>query len=466
MSPYDSPTDAPGVGFEFRVLGPLEVLYDGTPVGVGGAGVRSVLAGLLLESNQVVPIERLIDTLWSETPPATARTIVHGYISRLRKLFARHTSDNDPEIVTRAPGYLLRVDSDRVDAHRARRLIRHAHGLEPEERAQVLSEAVSLWRGPVLADVASARLHRTYAPNLSELRLIALEERIDADLELGRHHQLLIELSTLVDQNPLRERLTAQLMLASYRAGHRAEAQARYHDIRQGLSHELGIDPGPELRGLYERLLRDDESLQDTRKLTPARSGAETVGRPTPAELPPAVVGFVGRERELGALDEMLAERGEGATHLAVVTGTAGVGKTSLAVTWARRVVSRFPDGQLYMSLRGFDPERKPLSAGEALTSMLQALGTGATVAAGWLGVGGSGHQPTATRRSGGAERGAAVVPGDVVHRRSHRAVGSCGRTGRCRCRTRGGAAAGRAVWRITAGVAHRGGPAGREPRA
>jgi DNA-binding SARP family transcriptional activator len=386
MSSYDSPAAAPGVGLEFRVLGPLEVLYDGTPVGVGGSGLRGVLACLLLESNQVVPIERLIDTLWSETPPATARTIVHGYISRLRKLFAGFTgSDDDPEIITRAPGYLLRVDSDRIDAHRARALISRAQGLEPEERAQVLSEAVSLWRGPVLADVASERLHRTYAPNLADLRLIALEERIDADLELGRHHQLLIELSTLVDQNPLRERLTAQLMLAGYRAGHRAEAQARYHAIRVRLSHELGIDPGPELRSLYERLLRDDESLQDTRTPAPARSGAEVVGRPTPAELPPAVVGFVGRERELVALDEMLAERGEGGTHLAVVTGTAGVGKTSLAVTWARRVASRFPDGQLYVSLRAFDPERKPLSAGEALTSMLQALGIAAEAIPGEL---------------------------------------------------------------------------------
>lgn len=386
MPPYDSPTAAPGVGFEFRVLGPLEVLYDGTPMGLGGSGVRGVLACLVLESNQVVPIERLIDTLWSETPPATARTIVHGYISRLRKVFASYSGGDDgPEIITRAPGYLLRVDGDLVDAHRARGLISQAHGLEPEERAQMLSEAVSLWRGPVLANVSSARLHRTYAPNLADLRLIALEERIDADLELGRHHQLLIELSTLVDSNPLRERLTAQLMLASYRAGHRAEAQARYHAIRVRLSHELGIDPGPELRSLYERLLRDDESLQDTRRRESARSGAEVTGRPTPAELPPAVVGFVGRERELGALDEMLADRDEGATRLAMVTGTAGVGKTALAVTWARRVVSRFPDGQLHVSLRGFDPERKPLSAGEALTSMLQALGIAAEAIPGEL---------------------------------------------------------------------------------
>lgn len=377
MPPYDRSMAAPGVGFEFRVLGPLEVLYDGNPVPVGGSGLRSLLACLLFEPNVVVPIERLIDTIWGETPPATARTIIHGYISRLRKLFAQRASgDGDPEIITWAPGYLFRVDADRIDEHRARAMINRAKGLEPEERARLLAEAVSLWRGPVLADVPSARLHRSYAQNLTDLRLIVLEERIDADLELGRHHQLLVELSTLVDHHPLREKLTAQLMLANYRAGHRAEAQARYHTIRRLLSQDLGIDPGPELRDLYERLLRDDESLRGTRRPGAPRTGPAP--RPTPAELPPAVVGFVGRDRELNILDEMLSDREEGVPQVAVVTGTAGVGKTALAVTWARQVASRYPDGQLYVSLRGFDPERRPLSAGDALTGVLQALGIAA----------------------------------------------------------------------------------------
>ncbi|WP_460956646.1 AfsR/SARP family transcriptional regulator [Parasphingorhabdus pacifica] len=367
------------------MLGPLEVLVDGAPQPLGSASTRSVLACLLLEPNQVVSMDRLIDTLWGESPPATARTILHGYISRLRKLFADCAGaggdEGHPQIVTRSPGYLLRVDGDRVDAHRARSLVNHAHGLEPAERSAVLAEAIALWRGPVLSDVPSGLLHRMVVPNLDELRLVALEERVDADLELGRHQQLLVELSTLVDQNPLRERLIAQLMLAGYRAGHRADVQARFHAARQRLADELGIDPGPELRGLYERMLRDDESLLAPAPAEPEQDSVPDGGfaRPVPAELPPAPAGFVGRSREISALDRMLDERERGSANLlAVLTGTAGVGKSALAVVWSRRVAQWFPDGQLYASLRGFDSERAPLSPGEALTSMLKTLGVAA----------------------------------------------------------------------------------------
>ena len=387
MTPLDSSTRAPSTGFEFRLLGPLEVLYDGEPQPLGSSGARSALACLLLEPNQVVSMDRLIETLWGEEPPATARTIIHGYVSRLRKLFAErgagaedHTDLDQPEIVTRAPGYQLRVASDRVDAHRARALVNHAHALDAAQRSRVLAEALTLWRGPVLSDVSSARLHRMVAPNLDELRLLALEERVAADLELGRHQQLIAELSTLVDQNPMRERLTGQLVLACYRAGNRAEAQARYHALRQKLSDELGIDPGPELRALYERLLRDDDTLLSPKqRSTPEPAAPETgVVRPIPAELPSAVAGFVGRTRELAALDQILADRERGSVTLAVLTGTAGVGKSSLAVTWAHRVAHQFPDGQLYASLRGFDSERAPLSPSEALTSLLKTLGVAA----------------------------------------------------------------------------------------
>lgn len=381
MPPQDSSTKAPSTGFEFRVLGPLEVLFDGVAQRLGSAGVRGVLACLLLEPNQVVSMDRLIDTLWGESPPATARTILHGYVARLRKLFganAADTGDDQPEIVTRPPGYLLRADSDRIDAHRARALINHAQGLEPAERSRALGEALTLWRGPVLSDISSNRLHRMIAPNLDELRLLAVEDRIAADLELGEDQRLIVELSTLVDANPLRERLTGQLMLANYRAGHRAEAQARYHGLRVGLSTELGIDPGPELRSLYERLLRDDDSLLSSRQRHGAGSSSG-ISRPIPAELPPAVAGFVGRSRELEALDRMLSEREQGSANLlAVLTGTAGVGKSALAVTWAHQVTQVFPDGQLYASLRGFDSERAPLAPGEALTSMLKTLGVAA----------------------------------------------------------------------------------------
>ncbi|QUG99844.1 tetratricopeptide repeat protein [Saccharopolyspora erythraea] len=382
MSPQEGPAGAPITGFEFRVLGPLEVLADGELIPIGSSSVRGILACLLLEPNQIVPMDRLIDTLWADDPPASARTIIHGYISRLRKLFAGTAGDGggNPEIVTRPPGYVLQIDADRVDAHRARALVNHAYGLEPGERSQVLTEALRLWRGPVLADISASPLHRMVGPNLDELRLLALEERVAADLDMGRHHHLVVELSTLVEQYPLRERLTGQLMLASYRAGHRAEAQARYHVLRQRLSGELGIDPGPELRNLYERLLRDDDTLLSPQQRQTATGTAQVrAGRPIPAELPPAVVGFVGRDREFAALDRLLAQRERGSANaLAVLTGTAGVGKSALAVTWAHRVARSFPDGQLYASLRGFDSDRAPLAPGEALTSMLKTLGVAA----------------------------------------------------------------------------------------
>lgn len=380
MPPHDGAGTAPSTGFEFRVLGPLEVLVDGVPQALGSASVRGVLACLLLEPNQVVSVDRLVDALWDEDPPSTARTMIQGYVSRIRKILgvdsAGDTEEHDrPRIVTRAPGYKLQVDSDRVDAHRARALVNHAHGLSAAERSRALAEALALWRGEVLADVDSDRLHRVVVPNLDELRLLALEERIAADLETGRDQELIVELAALVDQHPLRERFTAQLMLVNYRAGHRAEAQARYHALRARLSNELGIDPGPEARALYERLLRDDETLLRPR---PSRETAPPGGpaRPIPAELPPAAPGFVGRERELSVLDRMLTERERGSANLlAVVTGTAGVGKSALAVTWAHRIAQSFPEGQLYASLRGFDAERAPLAPAEALTAMLKTLG-------------------------------------------------------------------------------------------
>ncbi|MDA3628530.1 BTAD domain-containing putative transcriptional regulator [Saccharopolyspora sp. WRP15-2] len=374
MAPYDRPSGAPATGFEFRVLGPLEVLVDGVARPMGSVQVRALLTCLLLEPNQIVSMDRLIDTIWEHDPPATARTIIQGYVSRLRKLFGAGGPDG-PEIVTRPPGYLLSVDAERIDAHRARALINRAHGLDPAERSRVLGEALSLWRGPVLTDITSSRLYRMVAPNLDELRLLALEERVDADLDLGRHHQLVLELSTLVDRYPLRERLTGQLMLASYRAGHRAEAQSKFHELRRRLSDELGLDPGPDLRNLYEQVLRDDPALRSPQHRSEPALG---IKRPTPAELPPAPAGFVGRRHELGELDRLLAERERGSSLLAVLTGIAGVGKSALALTWAHRVEQEFPDGQLYASLRGYDSEREPLSPGEALTSMLKALGVAA----------------------------------------------------------------------------------------
>lgn len=381
-APLDANDATVRSGFEFRLLGPVEVLRDGAVRTVGSANQRLVLAALLLEPNQVVPVERLISMLWGEEPPATARTIVQSCVSHLRRLLTTPAGDtpaddtpaddpDPPRLTTRAPGYVLHVDPGCIDLHRARALIDQAHGLQLEERSRSLSAALHLWRGPVLADLAESPLGRTTAPQVEELQLAALEERAAADLELGRHAQLVRELPALVAHHPLRERLTNQLMLAHYRCGQRAQAQNCFHALRIRLSQELGIDPGPEVRDLYERMLRDDAAL-----LGPRQRAQTAHRRPVPAELPPAPAGFVGRDEEIAELDRMLDAAGTRVTSpVAVVAGTAGVGKSALAVHWGRRVAHAFPDGQLHVSLRGFDPERSPLAAGEALTSVLKALG-------------------------------------------------------------------------------------------
>src|SRR5699024_6942738 len=193
--------------------------------------------------------------VWGEAPPATARTIVHGCVSRIRGLLNNTPTQQEqpPRLHTRSPGYVLTVESDRVDVHRARLLIDQAHNWESAERSRMLSIALQLWRGPMLSDLPDSPLNRGAAPQFDELRLAALEQRVGVDLDLGRHDQLVLELPGLVEQYPLRERLTGQLMLAHYRCGHRAQAQNRFHALRTRLSYDLGIDPGPELRDLYER---------------------------------------------------------------------------------------------------------------------------------------------------------------------------------------------------------------------
>lgn len=356
---------------EFRLLGPLELVADGAAMPVRGIGVRCILAMLLLSANEVVPTVDLIDVLWPEGPPATARTIVHGYISRLRKVLDLADRERRTELHTAAPGYLLRVEADRIDVHRARTLVAQADGAPPVDRARLLRQALELWRGPILGNCPES-LRSGRCTELHELRLVALEERIDADLELGGFGDLIAELSALADAYPLRERLIGQLMRARYRAGLRADALATYHRLREQVVDELGIDPGPELTSLYERMLRDAPSLRHT--------SAAPASAVTPAQLPPTAPGFAGRDAELSTLDELVAARDAGAgSVVGVLTGAPGAGKTALALRWGHRVASDFPDGQLFAALRGFDPQRPPQQPGAVLTQFLLALGVAAT---------------------------------------------------------------------------------------
>ncbi len=241
---------------EFRILGPLEVVGDDGPVALGGQKQRALLALLLVHSGEVVATERLVNELWGERPPKTATTSLQNFVSHLRKLLGPETLE------TKAPGYILRVDRDRFDLARFEALSAEARRAEPKERAKLLREALALWHGPPLADLAYETFAQSEIRRLEELRLEAVESRIDADLELGAGGELVSELEALVVQFPLRERLRAQLMLALYRSGRQADAIQAFHHARRELVDELGIEPGPALKEVYTAILRQERSLE------------------------------------------------------------------------------------------------------------------------------------------------------------------------------------------------------------
>jgi DNA-binding SARP family transcriptional activator/tetratricopeptide (TPR) repeat protein len=356
-----------GATLEFGVLGPVQLLVDGRPVALGGSGVRSLLALLVLDANKVVPFDLIVDALWRDDPPDTARTIVHGYVSKLRRVLAK--AGGAASIRTQPPGYVLQVRPELVDLHRAKQLIGEAGGRPAAERAELLGRALELWRGPMLA---GAQRH-TGSPDIDELRLAAIEERIAADLELGRHAEVIGELRRLVDDYPSRERLLSLLMLAQYRSARRIDALVSYRRFHRYATEELGVDPGPELRQLHEQVLRDDPAL---RLPAPAQTGRQVYGPLIPAQLPAATSAFAGRDVELAWLDGLQHGGGvDGAITVAGVVGPAGIGKTALALTWAHRNADAFPDGQLFAALRGFDPGHEPTSPAEVLTQFLLALG-------------------------------------------------------------------------------------------
>jgi YVTN family beta-propeller protein len=257
---------------EFRVLGPLEVSQDGRVLPLGGAKQRALLATLLVRANRVVSTDALLDELWGERPPESAANMVQGYVSRLRKLLS---SGDEDVIVHSPPGYLLRVKADRVDSHRFEQLMQKAAKArasgEIEEAGLMLREALALWRGAALADVELNSFVELELRRLEELRLTATEERIEVDLELGRHAEVAAELDALVAEHPLRERLRCQLMLALYRCGRQSEALEVYRDGRRQLVEEIGIEPAPQLRELERAILDQDASLDAPAPLTGER---------------------------------------------------------------------------------------------------------------------------------------------------------------------------------------------------
>lgn len=286
---------------EFRILGPLEVLDSGHTLPLPRGRARALLAVLVLHAGEAVPAERLIDQLWGGTPTPTASTALQVLVSQLRKLLG-------PALIeTRGAGYTLAVDLDRIDANRFRRLVHEAAGTAAKERAATLRHALDLWRGPALADFSYEPFTQSAIAGLDELRTATIEERIDADLEVGRHVELVAELETLTAAHPLRERLRGQLMLALYRAGRQADALEVYRDLRQVLTTELGIEPSPPLRELELAILRQDTALDQhsVRYGVVAKPEVESL---LPTERKTVTVVVLGLEQADWALDPEVAQ--------------------------------------------------------------------------------------------------------------------------------------------------------------
>lgn len=351
-----------GDGLRIQLLGPVQLLDAGEPVAVGGPGVRGLLALLALEPNRIVPLDDLIDALWAHGPPVTARTIVHGNVSLLRRALRSLDPPDQARIDTASPGYRLVIDPERIDVHHARALLDRAAGMPLPERAAVLSQAYALFQGPELSGVPDS----VRAPELADLRLAVHGARVDVDLALGRHAELIVELTALVRENPRAERTVGQLMRALYYAGRRADALEVYRRTARFVSGKFGLDPGPELRELQERILNDDLAVPVT---LPAPRVEVDLSRIVPRQLPRDFGALAGRKTELDWLD------GQGGGAVVVITGIAGVGKSALAVSWAHRAAGQFPDGVLFAALAGFDPHHPPAQPAEVISQFLLGLG-------------------------------------------------------------------------------------------
>ncbi|MGW4114539.1 BTAD domain-containing putative transcriptional regulator [Actinosynnema sp. NPDC004786] len=326
---------------------------------------RALLAALALRAGRVVSIGELVSFLWGDDPPARTRGTLQTYVMRLRQLLG------DPSLIrTTSDGYRLVVPPERVDVHRftttaglARQAARSGH---PGDAAELYAEALGLWRGPALSDVPSEVLRDEEVPRLAERLLVAHEERNDVELALGNHERLVPVLRTLTTDHPLRERFWAQLMVALYRGSRQAEALEAFRTAARLLDEQLGIEPGAALRELHQAILVGDPSLA----APPERDDPDV-----PDQLPPDVPGFVGRDDPVDRITRLIApDEPRTAVPIVALTGGPGVGKTALAVHVAHRLKDRFPDGRLYVDLRGY-ASGPATPVVEVLTRFLRALG-------------------------------------------------------------------------------------------
>ncbi|WP_336216785.1 AfsR/SARP family transcriptional regulator [Nonomuraea sp. LPB2021202275-12-8] len=350
---------------EFRLLGALEILAAGRRIPIGSRKERLVLAVLLLEANRWVPLGRLVELVWTDEVPESARRTVQSLISRLRARL--RTVDQALNIEREGACYRLTVDRASVDVHRFRDLLASARDAGDSTAAALYAEALGLWRGDGLAhEVAAEHLHQ----ELAELRLRAIEDQMDTELRLGRHRSLIGRLSALASEYPYRQRITGQLMLALHREGRSDEALECYRRTKNRLMEEVGLDPAAELIQLELAILRADPSLV----APPSSLSLAGVDPLPPMQLPADIASFSGREEHVKHLDALLPDDGAPpAATISAIAGTTEIGKTTLAVHWAHRVRDRFPDGQLYVNLRGYGLAN-PVEAADVLRGFLDAL--------------------------------------------------------------------------------------------
>ncbi|HEY7485736.1 MAG TPA: BTAD domain-containing putative transcriptional regulator [Streptosporangiaceae bacterium] len=328
----------------FLILGPLQVVHEGQDIPIRRGKLRALLAMLLLGGGRSVPVDRLIGGLWGDDPPDTAIKTLQTYISQLRTLLepGRDPGSSGDLLATEHTGYRLRAEPGAIDASRFESLVEQAagrSGADPAAARDLLAEALGLWRGPALADFADAHFAEGEITRLEELRLTALEQRLAADLALGRHDLVIAELRDLVRHHPLRETLWEHLMVALYRGGQQAAALETYDQVRRRLAEELGADPSPPLRRLHAAILRHDATLD-----LPTGDG---LGHDAPPNnLPAPLTSFIGRETELAELHALLADR-----RLVTLTGVGGAGKSRLALEAARTGLAGHPDGSWLIEL-------------------------------------------------------------------------------------------------------------------
>jgi DNA-binding SARP family transcriptional activator len=368
---------------QYGVLGTFEVRAGGRPVPIGGPKPRALLALLLLNAGRVVPTSQILEALWAGRPPASGATRVQGLVAQVRASLARAGVLPSP-IGTHPDGYLLTVGDGELDLDAFERRLRQARTAAAEgdlaAAASAYRAGLGLWRGKALAGVA-APFAGSEAARLEERRLVAVEELTEVELARGGHADLVGELAALVVKYPRWERLRERLMLALYRSGRQAEALEVYRQGHRLLVDELGLEPGPDLRRLQRAILAGDPGLLLAAGTAPGAPRPAPVVDP-PAQLPPDIADFTGRQEQVARLRAALdSARPPRAVAIAVLSGKPGVGKTALAVHVAHRLRPEFPDGQLQVDLGG--AERRPLAPDEVLDRFLRALGiAGAAVPA------------------------------------------------------------------------------------